>query len=84
MSGSDEPPDIEAVADAMGAQVITVVSVHRPGRFPTRVFYTRQWRDPDGKLFGKGNLRVLSIHHFRTLTRGYRHEFRLVQVEATA
>src|SRR5690348_9080752 len=48
------PDDGEEVADGMGHQVLTVVSIHRPGKFPPRVFYTRRWRDPQGREFGKG------------------------------
>lgn len=44
-----------------GAMLLTVVSLHKPGKaYPERAFYTRQWRDPDGKIFGKKNLRCVS------------------------
>lgn len=44
-----------------GAMILTVVSLHKPGpTYPERAFYTRQWRDPDGKVFGRTNLRVIS------------------------
>lgn len=77
------PDDCEWVADAIGHQVLTVVSTHKPGpRYPTRVFYTRQWRDPDGKTFGKTKLRILSEPAFNRLRRGYRYEFRLNKSEA--
>jgi hypothetical protein len=71
------PDDCEAVADAMGSQILTIVDIHKPGRFPERVFYTRRWRDPDGKEFGKGGLRIKTTQAFRWLARGYRYEFRL-------
>lgn len=64
-------------ADAMGAQILTVVGVYKPGRYPTRVFYSRQWRDPDGKLFGKAKLRMTTVAAFADLVRGYRHPFEL-------
>lgn len=67
-------PDSFSIADGMGKQTITVVSVHKPGRFPTRIFFTRQWQDPTGRTFGKANCRVMSIAGFRNLIRGYRHE----------
>lgn len=73
------PDDAECVADAMGAQLITVVGTYRPGKFPTRVFFTRQWRDPDGKVFGRGKLHITTLGCFRGLLRGYRVEFRLVR-----
>lgn len=71
-----------AEADAMGAQILTVVSVHKPGRFPTRVFYTRQWRDPDGKTFGKTKCRITTVPAFITLIAGYRVAFELSECEA--
>ena len=74
-----DSPDVVSVADAMGGQIITVVGVYRPRHFPTRVFYTRQWRDPDGKVFGKTNCRMTTATAFRTLTQGYRHEFELIR-----
>lgn len=71
------PDDTESVADAMGECVITVVSVHQPGRYPTRVFYTRTWVTPEGKAFGKTKLRVIAASAFRGWAHGYRHEFTL-------
>lgn len=59
--------------DGLGAQILTVVSVHKPGRFPTRVFYTRKWRTPEGKEFGKSALRIKTLHAFKTLLAGYRY-----------
>lgn len=67
-------PEDEGYANcnALGAILLTVVSIHKPGRFPTRVFYTRQWRDPDGKTFGKGALRCTTTATFNRLRAGYR------------
>lgn len=71
---------INYFADATGEMILTVVSVHKPGRFPDRVFYTRQWRDPDGKAFGDNKkLRVMSSASFAKLCRGYRHSFEVVE-----
>lgn len=67
-----------AEADAIGQQIVTVVSVHKPGKFPVRVFFTRKWRDPSGKVFGKNNLRILAQSAFSGLIRGFRHEFDLL------
>lgn len=75
------PDDSEAVADGLGAQLFSVVSVHKPGRYPTRVFYTRQWRDPQGKVFGNHALRMKTLGSFRNMLAGYRHDFRLVSAE---
>lgn len=66
-----EVPDVNEVADAMGEMILNVVSVHKPGRFPTRVFFTRQWVTPDGRGFGKDKLHVATAGKFRRLARGF-------------
>lgn len=80
------PPDSsEAVADAMGAMVLNVVSVHRPAlRYPARVFYTRKWRDPDGRTFGKRGLRIKTMGAFRRLATGFGYEFQLLDDKGDA
>jgi hypothetical protein len=72
----------DAVADGMGAMLITVVSVHKPGKFPTRVFFTRRWRDPDGREFGKGKLHIRSQAQFRFLIGGFRYDFEMADKAA--
>jgi hypothetical protein len=67
--------DVESLADGLGQMVLTVVSVHKPGRYPTRVFFTRQWITPEGKLFGKAKCRMTTVGAFFVLSRGYRHEY---------
>lgn len=59
------------VADAVGGVVFTVVDCFKPGRFPMRVFFTRQFVDPDGKTFGKGKLHIATVEKFRRLITGY-------------
>ena len=71
------PDDSIFVTDGIGAQSLTIVSTHKPGRFPERVFYTRQWIDPDGKSFGKNKLRMTTAQAFRALIKGYRHKFEM-------
>jgi hypothetical protein len=72
----------EAVADGIGAQTLTIVSIHKPGKFPTRVFYTRLWRDPDGREFGKGKLHIKTAQAFGWIIRGYRVEFYMAEPSA--
>ena len=76
------PDDSELVADAMGTMVVTVVSLHRPGTFTTRVFFVRTWIDPAGKPFGKKKLRIKGLAAFRRDLAGYRHEYRLEAADA--
>lgn len=72
-------PDSEAVSDALGKQILTIVSAHKPGHFPTRIFYIQQWEDPNGKRFGKGGLKIKTAAAFTRMLRGYRYEFRLLK-----
>lgn len=72
----------DAFADGVGKQILTVVSVHKPGKYPERVFYTRKWQDPSGKVFGKPGLRITTTQNFRILAKGYRHSFQLKQEAA--
>lgn len=62
--------DSEAAWDGEGAESRLIVSIHRPGRYPARAFYVRQWQAPDGKIFGKSNLRVTTVGAFRNWLRG--------------
>lgn len=61
----------DAVADGVGKQILTVIDIHKPGRFPTRVFYTVQWVTPDGKKFGKGGLKITTLDAFRRKANGF-------------
>jgi hypothetical protein len=67
----------EAQCDGEGFMVLTVVDVHKPGRFPSRVFFTRNWIDPDHKAFGKGGLHIMTQQAFKRRAAGYMHEYRL-------
>lgn len=65
-----------------GHQELTVVSVHQPPGFPTRVFYTRKWIDPDGKKWGKNALRIKTADAFRRTATRYAYEMVIVTPEA--
>lgn len=69
------PEDVGTVADGVGKAAFTVVDVFKPGRFPTRIFFTRKFTNPDGHTFGKGGLHICTLEKFRRLTRGYQHSF---------
>lgn len=72
------PDDCDEFADGKGKQVLTVVSIHKPGRFPTRVFFTQEWVDPNGKIFGKvGKCRVTVESAFRRKTRGFAYPYQM-------
>lgn len=78
------PEDMGAYADAVGAVEFTVVDVFKPGKFPTRVFVTRKFIDPYGRVFGKGKLHIWTLEKFRRLSRGYQHAFELAAEERAA
>jgi hypothetical protein len=65
------------VADGMGRMTLTVVSVHKPGKFPVRVFFTRRFTDPEGREFGKGKCHIATAEKYRRLARCYQHDFEL-------
>ena len=44
--------------------LLTVVDIHKPGRFPTRVFYTRQWKDPTAKFSAKPGCALRRLMRF--------------------
>lgn len=69
--------DTDTIADGIGKQSVTVIGTFKPGRYPARVFFVRKWTDPRGLVFGKGALRVTTINAFRSLVKGYRHQFEL-------
>ncbi len=69
----------EAFADGVGLIKLTVIGIYKPGRFPTRIFFTRKWVDPDGHEFGKDKLRVTTASAFRMLARGYRYQWQVYE-----
>ena len=69
----------ESLADGVGHQLLTLVSLHKPGKYPERAFYTRRWRDPDGKCFGKPCLRMCTATKCRRLIAGYAYQFTLTE-----
>lgn len=71
------PDSSDAFADGMGTISLTEVGRYKPPGFPERVFYTRKFTDPDGKVFGKNKLHIASAVKFKRLCNGYAHEFEI-------
>ena len=71
----ETPYGTSAIANGKGKMTMTIVDIIKPGRFPTRVFYTREFVAPDGKRFGKRGLKICTLEKFRRLARGYRFYF---------
>ena len=69
------PDDCESYANGVGKMILTVESVHKPGRFPTRVFYTRKFRGPDGRVFGKGGLHIATLQKFGRISRRFSYDY---------
>jgi len=64
--------DGEAYCEGEGFMVITEISRHKlPRPYPTRVFFTRKWIDPDGKKFGSNKLNIISLGTFNKIIKGY-------------
>lgn len=78
------PDDSEALADGIGRAVITVIGTHKPGKYPTRIFFTRKWLSPHGTLFGKAGLKITTVGAFRNLISGYQYDFRVATEDETA
>ncbi|OHD19931.1 MAG: hypothetical protein A2Y38_00535 [Spirochaetes bacterium GWB1_59_5] len=64
---------VDTKIDGKGKMRLTVVDIHKPGKFPKRIFFTRQWEGPEGVKFGKGKLHITTEQHFKRLVAGYRY-----------
>lgn len=64
-------PDYDVVADGMGSQILTIIDIHKPGKYPERVFFTIAWISPDGKKFGKSKLRIMTTEAFKRRASGF-------------
>lgn len=76
---NDHNGETLTLADGIGQQILTCIGRYKPGKYPERIFYTRKWRDPSGKVFGKGACRVASLIAFRSIVSGYRHPFEMAE-----
>lgn len=74
-SDVDNHGNVTWFCEGHGEMLLEVVGEFKPGRFPSRVFYVRQWRDPDGKVFGIGKLRMTTRANFDRMLKGYRHNY---------
>lgn len=72
----------EAYANGEGWMILSVVGVYKPGRFPTRVFYTRKFISPSGDEFGKGKLQICTLEKFRRISASYQYPYVLDGDEA--
>lgn len=65
-------------ADAEGEMILSVFGVCALGApYKTRVLYRRQFRNPQGGLFGKTALRMATIDQFRRMASGFRYAYEI-------
>nr|WP_313011675.1 hypothetical protein [Brucella intermedia] len=69
------PEEALACANAIGKVKFTVVSIHQPPGYQTRVFYKRQFFMPDGEAYASGSLKNCIISKFRRDIRGFPFEY---------
>lgn len=65
----------ERFASGEGEMIMEVIDIHKPGKYPARVFYTRRYIDPEGNEFGSGRLQVATKSTFRRRAHGYYHDY---------
>lgn len=77
-------PDLDSdaqVYNGVGKKIITVVSTHKPGRYPKRIFYRVQWEMPEGYVFGKNRVKVMSEGNFKRYVLRVRRDLREFKAE---
>lgn len=67
--------DYSCDADGTGAILLTEFAAFRNVQGREMVTYKRRWRDPDGRVFGKGDYRVCSREKFARMAKGYAFDF---------
>jgi hypothetical protein len=72
------PDESKPIAHGEGYMILEVISTHKPGKYPERVFFTRKYSDPDGKIFGKGNLHICSLQKFKRIASSYQFEYEIM------
>lgn len=78
----DGGEDCEAVADGIGAMLLTEIGRYTPPGYRSRVFYTRQFVLPSGEAVGKPKLKVMGATGFTHLCRGWRYSYEVVDDRA--
>jgi hypothetical protein len=76
--------DREAVADGIGAMLLTEIGRYTPPGYGQRVFYTRQFELPSGEAVGRPKLRMMGAAGFTRLCRGYRYTYGVTDAMADA
>lgn len=74
-TGECAEQEASPVAEGLGQVRMEVVSIHKPGKYPMRIFFLRSFVNPDGEEFGKGKLRITTAGNFTILCKGYRYTY---------
>ncbi len=69
-------------ADGEGEMILEIISVHKPGKYPERIFYIRKWKDPSGEVFGRVALRICTTAKFKRLSDRYYYDYELAGNES--
>jgi hypothetical protein len=67
--------DVHRDADGTGAILLTKFAEFRNVQDKEMVTYKRRWRDPDGRVFGKGDYRTCSREKFERMAQGYAFDY---------
>lgn len=73
--GGGEILNVHRYADGTGATLLTKFADFRNTQGREMVTYKRRWRDPDGRVFGKGDYRTCSRKKFDRMAKGYAFDF---------
>ena len=65
------PEDSEPVTDGWGYVIYKIVDTHKlPAPYHARAFFIRTFETPDGNVFGKRSLRVMTVRALRRRLQG--------------
>jgi hypothetical protein len=74
------PDDARAACHGIGKVKFTVVSVHSPPRYQTRVFFTRHFVDPEGGLYTPNKLHHRVLSHFKREIAGFAFKYEVIEL----
>lgn len=60
-----------AACHGLGFVYFTVISVHKPGRYPTRVFYSRHHVTPDNEVLPESGCLCVTMEKFNRLRKDF-------------
>lgn len=74
----DDTTNGSLTCDGEGEMTLTVRGIAKPEGFHTRVFYTREFKNPDGHSWQSNGLRVASIGHFLKISKSYIKKYQII------